>query len=52
MILKKVRYGDREFTSVKFSYDGSDVPTIRVDGSFTLFDFNSDEKVTYSLAIK
>ena len=52
VISKKVRYGEREFTSVKFSYDGSDVPAIRVNGSFRLFDFNNDGKVTYSLAIK
>ena len=52
VISKKVRYGEREFTSIRFSYDGSDVPTIRVDGSFRLFDFNNDEKVTYSLVIK
>ena len=52
VISKKVRFGEREFTSVRFSYDGSDVPTIRVDGSFRLFDFNSNGKVTYSLAIK
>ena len=32
VISKKVRYGEREFTSVRFSYDGSDVPAIRVDG--------------------
>ena len=52
-ISKKVRYGEREFTSIRFSNDGSDVPAIRVDGSFRLFDFNmSDGKVTYSLAIK
>ena len=52
VILKKVRYGEREFTSVRFSYDGSDVPTIRVDGSFRLFNFNNDGKVTYSLCDK
>ena len=52
VISKKVRYGEREFTSIRFSYDGSDVPAIRVNGSFRLFDFNSDGKVTYSLAIK
>ena len=52
VISKKVRYGEREFTYVRFSYDGSDVPAIRVNGSFRLFDFNNDGKVTYSLAIK
>ena len=52
VILKKVRYGEREFTSVRFSYDGSDVPAIKIDGSFGLFDFNNDGKVTYCLAIK
>ena len=52
VISKKVRYGEREFTSVRFSYDGSDVPAIRVNGSFRLFDFISDGKVTYSLVIK
>ena len=52
MISKKVRYGEREVTSVRFSYDGSDVPAIRVNGSFRLFDFNSDGKVTFYLAIK
>ena len=52
VISKKVRYGEREFTSIRFSYDGSDVPAIRVNGSFRLFNFNSDGKVTYSLAIE
>ena len=52
VISKKVRYGEREFISVRFSYDGADVPAIRVDRSFRLFDFNNDGKVTYSLAIK
>ena len=52
VISKKVRYGEKEFTSVRFSYDGSDVPATRVDGSFRLFDFNNNGKVTYSLAIK
>ena len=52
VISKKVRYGEREFTYVRFSYDGSDVPTIRVNGSFRLFNFNNDGKVTYSLVIK
>ena len=51
VISKKVKYDEREFTSVKFSYDGSDVPAIRVDGSFKLFEFNSDGKIAYSLAI-
>ena len=52
VISKKVRYGERAFTSIRFSYDGSDVLAIRVDGSFRLFDFNNDGKVTYSLVIK
>ena len=51
VISKKVRYSEREFTSVRFSYDGSDVPAIRVEGSFRLFDFDSDGIVTYSLVI-
>ena len=50
VISKKVRYGEREFTSVRFSSDGSDVPAIRVDGSFRLFDFNNNGKVTYFLS--
>ena len=52
VISKKVRYSEREFTSIRLSCDGSDVPAVRVDGSFRLFDFNSNGKVTYSLAIK
>ena len=52
VISKKVRYSEREFTSVRFSYDGSDVPAIRVDKSFRLFNFNNDGKVTYFLVIK
>ena len=52
VISKKVRFGETEFTSVRFSYNGSDVSTIRVDGSFRLFNFNSNRKVTYSLAMK
>ena len=52
VISNKVRYGEREFTSIRFSYDGSDVPAIRVDGSFRLLDFNNDGKVTNYLKIK
>ena len=52
VISKKVRHGEREFTSIRFSYNGSDVPAIRVDGSFRLFDINNNGKVTDSLAIK
>ena len=52
VLSKKVRYNEREFTSVRFSYDGSAFPAIRVDGSFRLFNFNNNGKVTYSLAIK
>ena len=49
VISKKVRYGEREFTSIRFSYEGSDVPAIRVNGSFRLFDFNNDGKLLIPL---
>ena len=49
VISKKVRYGEREFTSVRFSYDGLDVPAIRVNGSLRLFDFNNDGKLLIPL---
>ena len=38
VISKKVRYGEREFTSVRFSYDGSDVPQL---GLMDLLDYST-----------
>ena len=43
----------REFNykSVKFAYDGGEVPPIRIDGDFRLFRFRNKNSDTYSLSI-
>ena len=37
--------------SVKFAYDGGEVPPIRIDGDFRLFRFRHKNSDTYSLSI-
>ena len=43
----------REFNykSVKFAYDGGEVPPICIDGDFRLFRFRNKNSDTYSLSI-
>ena len=42
--------GGSNYKSVKFAYDGGEVPPIRIDGDFRLFRFRNNND-TYSLSI-
>ena len=43
--------GGSNSKSVKFAYDGGEVPPIRIDGDFRLFRFRNKNSDTYSLSI-
>ena len=43
--------GGSSYKSVKFAYDGGEVPPIRIDGDFRLFRFGNKNSDTYSLSI-
>ena len=43
--------GGSNHKSVKFAYDGGEVPPIRIDGDFRLFRFRNKNSDTYSLSI-
>ena len=43
--------GGSNYKSVKFAYDGGEVPLIRIDGNFRLFRFRNKNSDTYSLSI-
>ena len=40
-------FGEFNYKSVKFSYDGREVPLIRIDGDFRLFRFRNKNSDTY-----
>ena len=44
-------FGGSNCKSVKFAYDGGEVPPIRIDGDFRLFRFRNKNSDTYSLSI-
>ena len=43
--------GGSNYKSVKFAYDGGEVPLIHIDGDFRLFRFRNKNSDTYSLSI-
>ena len=43
--------GEFNYESVKFAYDGGEVPPIRIDGDFRLFRFRNKNSDIYSLSI-
>ena len=43
--------GVSNYKSVKFAYDGGEVPPIRIDGDFRLFRLRNKNSDTYSLLI-
>ena len=43
--------GGSNYKSVKFTYDGGEVPLIHIDGDFRLFRFKNKNSDTYSLSI-
>ena len=43
--------GEFNYTSVKFAYDGGEMPPIRIDGNFRLFRFRNKCGDIYSLSI-
>ena len=44
-------YGENNYTSVKFAYDGGEMPRIRINRNFKLFRFIKKCGDTYSLSI-
>ena len=51
--LEQERAGDINYTSVKFSYDGGNIPPpLRIDGKFKLFRFKNSKGDIYLLSIK
>ena len=44
-------YGEFKYKSVKFAYDGGEVPPICIDGDFGLFRFRNKNSDIYSLSI-
>ena len=44
-------FGEFNYKSVKFAYDGGEVPLIPIDGDFRLFRFRNKNSDTYSLLI-
>ena len=42
---------DFKYKSIKFFYNGAEVPPIRVDGNFRVFQFDNKNRSVYSLAI-
>ena len=49
--ISAVDVNDFKYKSIKFSYDGAEVPPIRVDGNFRVFMFDNKNGPVYSLAI-
>ena len=45
------RSKDFNYKSIKFAYDGGEVPPIRVDGKFRIFKFENKNGTVYSLPI-
>ena len=43
--------GESNYISIKFAYDGGEVPPIRIDGDFRLLRFRNKNSDTYSLSI-
>ena len=42
---------DFNYSSIKFAYDGGEIPPIRVDGNFRIFKFENKNGPAYSLVI-
>ena len=42
---------DFNYKSIRFAYDGGEVPLIRVDGNFRIFKFENNNGLVYSLVI-
>ena len=45
------RSGEFNYTSIKFAYDGGEMPPIHIDGNFRLFRFRNKRGDIYSLSI-
>ena len=46
------RAGEIKYISAKFSYDGGEIPPLRIDGKFRLFRFKNSRGDIYSLSIR
>ena len=49
--VSKNRSQDFKYKSIRFTYDGGEVPPIRVDGNFRVFKFDNKTGPVYSLMI-
>ena len=49
--VSKRRSKDFNYKSIRFAYDGGEVPPIRVDGNFRIFKFGNKNGPFYSLVI-
>ena len=50
--VSKNRSKEFNYKSVKFSYDGKEIPPIRIDGNFKLFKFKNKSGNIHSLSIR
>ena len=49
--VKENRLQEFKYKSIRFAYDGAEVPPIRVDGNFRVFKFDNKNGPVYSLVI-
>ena len=49
--VRENRSQEFKYKSIRFAYDGAEVPPIRVDGNFRVFKFDNTNGPVYSLAI-
>ena len=49
--VRENRSQDFKYKLIRFAYDGTEVPPIRVDGNFRVFKFDNKNGPVYSLAI-
>ena len=49
--VRENRSQEFKYKSIRFAYDGAEVPPIRVDGNFRIFKFNNKNGSVFSLAI-
>ena len=49
--VRENRSQEFKYKSIRFAYDGAEVPPIKVDGNFRIFKFNNKNGPVYSLAI-
>ena len=51
VVVSERRSKDLNYKSIRFAYEGGEVPPIRVDGDFRIFKFENKNGPVYSLVI-